>query len=211
MICTFFEVFNIPVFWPILVMYFITLFCITMKRQIKVSLLQIVRLHRQRMVIKQASLSSMCGTFPLGIVVSHIKANCERKSPSYSLVKQTQKVFNIHIMFGLIMMETFFIFEHVSKEFCCARKITCTGLRFVRTAAKNPLHVTQHTKCNYEVFMSARHVNSRTAFFLTCTKSFNYSAKSGVGDIFHFLFPKKSLLGGVTHIASTRKFFSRSM
>lgn len=32
---TFFEVFNIPVFWPILVMYFITLFCITMKRQIK--------------------------------------------------------------------------------------------------------------------------------------------------------------------------------
>lgn len=35
--CTFFEVFNIPVFWPILVMYFITLFCITMKRQIKVS------------------------------------------------------------------------------------------------------------------------------------------------------------------------------
>ncbi|XP_037075065.1 protein RER1-like [Pollicipes pollicipes] len=33
--CTFFEVFNIPVFWPILVMYFITLFCITMKRQIK--------------------------------------------------------------------------------------------------------------------------------------------------------------------------------
>jgi hypothetical protein len=35
-ICTFFDCFNIPVFWPILVMYFITLFCITMKRQIKV-------------------------------------------------------------------------------------------------------------------------------------------------------------------------------
>ncbi|CAG5090974.1 Similar to RER1: Protein RER1 (Bos taurus), partial [Cotesia congregata] len=33
--CTMFELFNIPVFWPILVMYFITLFCITMKRQIK--------------------------------------------------------------------------------------------------------------------------------------------------------------------------------
>jgi len=33
--CTFFEFFNIPVFWPILVMYFITLFVITMKRQIK--------------------------------------------------------------------------------------------------------------------------------------------------------------------------------
>jgi len=32
---TFFDVFNIPVFWPILVMYFLTLFCITMKRQIK--------------------------------------------------------------------------------------------------------------------------------------------------------------------------------
>ncbi|XP_043281888.1 protein RER1 [Venturia canescens] len=35
LICTLFECFNIPVFWPILVMYFITLFCITMKRQIK--------------------------------------------------------------------------------------------------------------------------------------------------------------------------------
>lgn len=33
--CTFVDAFNIPVFWPILVMYFITLFCITMKRQIK--------------------------------------------------------------------------------------------------------------------------------------------------------------------------------
>jgi len=33
--CTMFDCFNIPVFWPILVMYFITLFCITMKRQIK--------------------------------------------------------------------------------------------------------------------------------------------------------------------------------
>ena len=35
LICTFFDVFDVPVFWPILVMYFITLFCITMKRQIK--------------------------------------------------------------------------------------------------------------------------------------------------------------------------------
>lgn len=35
--CTFFDVFNIPVFWPILVMYFIILFVLTMKRQIKVS------------------------------------------------------------------------------------------------------------------------------------------------------------------------------
>ena len=34
-VATFFDFFNIPVFWPILVMYFITLFCITMKRQIK--------------------------------------------------------------------------------------------------------------------------------------------------------------------------------
>jgi len=33
--CTFFEAFNIPVFWPILVMYFLILFVITMKRQIK--------------------------------------------------------------------------------------------------------------------------------------------------------------------------------
>ncbi|XP_015604432.1 protein RER1 isoform X2 [Cephus cinctus] len=35
LVCTLFDCFNIPVFWPILVMYFITLFCITMKRQIK--------------------------------------------------------------------------------------------------------------------------------------------------------------------------------
>ncbi len=34
-ICTFFEIFDIPVFWPILVMYFITLFVVTMKRQIR--------------------------------------------------------------------------------------------------------------------------------------------------------------------------------
>lgn len=35
LICTFFEAFNIPVFWPILLVYFITLFVLTMKRQIK--------------------------------------------------------------------------------------------------------------------------------------------------------------------------------
>lgn len=33
--CTFFEAFNIPVFWPILLLYFITLFVLTMKKQIK--------------------------------------------------------------------------------------------------------------------------------------------------------------------------------
>ncbi|MCP9263623.1 Protein RER1 [Dirofilaria immitis] len=32
--CTFFDIFNVPVFWPILVMYFIVLTCLTMKRQI---------------------------------------------------------------------------------------------------------------------------------------------------------------------------------
>ncbi|KAI0986536.1 hypothetical protein GJ496_011165 [Pomphorhynchus laevis] len=32
--CTFAEMFNIPVFWPILVMYFFTLFFVTMRRQI---------------------------------------------------------------------------------------------------------------------------------------------------------------------------------
>ncbi|XP_038076695.1 protein RER1-like isoform X1 [Patiria miniata] len=35
MFCTFFDVFDVPVFWPILVMYFIILFSLTMKRQIK--------------------------------------------------------------------------------------------------------------------------------------------------------------------------------
>jgi len=34
--CTLFGVFDVPVFWPILVAYFIGLFCLTMKRQIKV-------------------------------------------------------------------------------------------------------------------------------------------------------------------------------
>jgi len=33
-VATFFQVFNIPVFWPILLFYFIALFCMTMKRQI---------------------------------------------------------------------------------------------------------------------------------------------------------------------------------
>jgi len=32
---TFFSIFNIPVFWPILLLYFIALFALTMKRQIK--------------------------------------------------------------------------------------------------------------------------------------------------------------------------------
>jgi len=35
MVMTFFRVFDIPVFWPILLLYFIVLFVITMKRQIK--------------------------------------------------------------------------------------------------------------------------------------------------------------------------------
>jgi hypothetical protein len=35
LICTCFDMFDIPVFWPILVMYFITLFVVTMKRQIR--------------------------------------------------------------------------------------------------------------------------------------------------------------------------------
>lgn len=35
MFLTFFSFFNVPVFWPILVMYFFVLFGVTMKRQIK--------------------------------------------------------------------------------------------------------------------------------------------------------------------------------
>lgn len=31
---TFFSVFDVPVFWPILLCYWIVLFCLTMKRQI---------------------------------------------------------------------------------------------------------------------------------------------------------------------------------
>ncbi|XP_011405045.1 PREDICTED: protein RER1-like isoform X2 [Amphimedon queenslandica] len=33
-ICTFFSILNIPVFWPILLIYFIVLFAVTMKKQI---------------------------------------------------------------------------------------------------------------------------------------------------------------------------------
>jgi hypothetical protein len=33
-ICTFFSFLNIPVFWPILLIYFIVLFIVTMKKQI---------------------------------------------------------------------------------------------------------------------------------------------------------------------------------
>lgn len=32
---TFFSIFDVPVFWPILLLYFIVLFVITMKRQIR--------------------------------------------------------------------------------------------------------------------------------------------------------------------------------
>lgn len=32
---TFFEIFDVPVYWPILLLYFISLFLLTMKRQIK--------------------------------------------------------------------------------------------------------------------------------------------------------------------------------
>lgn len=34
-VCTFFQFFDIPVFWPILVVYFFILFILTMKRQIR--------------------------------------------------------------------------------------------------------------------------------------------------------------------------------
>ncbi|KAA6412737.1 MAG: RER1 protein [Lasallia pustulata] len=34
-VCTWFELFNVPVFWPVLVIYWIILFCLTMRRQIQ--------------------------------------------------------------------------------------------------------------------------------------------------------------------------------
>lgn len=39
--CTFFQFFDIPVFWPVLVVYFIMLFGVTMKKQIKVTYLYV--------------------------------------------------------------------------------------------------------------------------------------------------------------------------
>ena len=35
MLATFFPIFDVPVFWPILLLYFFVLFFITMKRQVK--------------------------------------------------------------------------------------------------------------------------------------------------------------------------------
>ncbi|VUZ48447.1 unnamed protein product [Hymenolepis diminuta] len=35
-VCTFFSIFDLPVFWPILLIYFLTLFYVTMRRQIEV-------------------------------------------------------------------------------------------------------------------------------------------------------------------------------
>ncbi|CAO3657754.1 unnamed protein product [Umbelopsis ramanniana] len=35
LVCSFFSVFDVPVFWPILLIYFCILFAITMRRQIK--------------------------------------------------------------------------------------------------------------------------------------------------------------------------------
>ncbi|KAJ3060294.1 retention in endoplasmic reticulum protein 1, partial [Podochytrium sp. JEL0797] len=34
-VCTFFPIFDVPVFWPILVFYFLILFGLTMKQRIK--------------------------------------------------------------------------------------------------------------------------------------------------------------------------------
>jgi hypothetical protein len=35
LLCTTSEVFDVPVYWPILVVYFLTLFVLTMRRQIQ--------------------------------------------------------------------------------------------------------------------------------------------------------------------------------
>lgn len=34
-LCTWFDIFDVPVFWPVLVVYWIILFCLTMRRQIQ--------------------------------------------------------------------------------------------------------------------------------------------------------------------------------
>ena len=52
MFCTFFAVFDIPVFWPILLLYFLTLFAITMKRQIRVSVCRHATHHDPRLPLQ---------------------------------------------------------------------------------------------------------------------------------------------------------------
>lgn len=63
-VCTFFELFNVPVFWPILVMYFFTLFGITMNRQIKVCI------HHSSYVL-QAIILSNCWPVGLGHLLNY--------------------------------------------------------------------------------------------------------------------------------------------
>ena len=57
-VCSFFEMFDVPVYWPILVVYFFVLFLLTMRRQIQcvIPCLRIVRhtltLRTRRHMIK---------------------------------------------------------------------------------------------------------------------------------------------------------------
>ena len=69
MICTFFEAFNIPVFWPILVMYFIILFVITMKRQIRVSIPALYCEKIKKLFLSITKFAVLCTVAEVGSVL----------------------------------------------------------------------------------------------------------------------------------------------
>lgn len=56
-VMTFFSIFNIPVFWPILLLYFIALFVLTMKRQIK-HMIKCARAHTHLMIAARRACSA---------------------------------------------------------------------------------------------------------------------------------------------------------
>ena len=62
-VCTFFSILNIPVFWPILLIYFIVLFTVTMKKQIMVNRDFVVK--RDLMTLPTLSLLSSLSFLPL--------------------------------------------------------------------------------------------------------------------------------------------------
>lgn len=61
-VCTFFSILNIPVFWPILLIYFIVLFTVTMKKQIMVNRDFVVK--RDLMTLPTLSLSPIFSLLP---------------------------------------------------------------------------------------------------------------------------------------------------
>lgn len=57
---TFFSIFDVPVFWPILLIYFIILFVLTMKRQIKHMIQHKVRRWHRLLLFLLTPIGAVC-------------------------------------------------------------------------------------------------------------------------------------------------------